>query len=229
MLTRGIVRDVSKAGNKLRVSIPIVNGIDTNKDKKINDDDYTMEASIMCIPGLSIEYREGDIVIVGFEDNDLGKPIVLGFLKLPNDVENEKAKEKGYPKKLSGNFATLSVSDRFKTGTNVSLGLTSYEQMFNIINDASKGASLISKEDKAKLDSLDIDGKGNILLPSLASLKVKSDAPNFDSPTYVCVFNNNSAPQGLAWCSVSNLKKMLNAASDTSENDLEIISNREEE
>ena len=39
-------------------------------------------ASVVCIPGLDVEYRVGDVVIVGFEDNDLGKPIVLGYLKL---------------------------------------------------------------------------------------------------------------------------------------------------
>ena len=39
-----------------------------------------MEACVCGLPSSMIHYQEGDIVIVGFEDNNMGKPIILGSL-----------------------------------------------------------------------------------------------------------------------------------------------------
>lgn len=60
--------------------------LDSRYDK-INDgtfnntlSEFTMEASICGVPGIQNYINVGDIVYVGFEDNDMGKPIILGHL-----------------------------------------------------------------------------------------------------------------------------------------------------
>lgn len=77
MITRGIVKAVDYSTQQLQVRIPILDGNDFNgvKDKDLS------WASILAIPGIEVNYQKGDIVIVGFEDNNKGKPIVLGYLK----------------------------------------------------------------------------------------------------------------------------------------------------
>lgn len=40
----------------------------------------TTNAIICANPGIKPQYRKGDTVLVGFEDNDFGKPVVVGAL-----------------------------------------------------------------------------------------------------------------------------------------------------
>lgn len=49
--------------------------------------DFETVASVCGIPNSKIMYKRGDTVIVGFEDNDMGKPIILGAL-LTAEIEN---------------------------------------------------------------------------------------------------------------------------------------------
>lgn len=80
MLTRAYVEEVDYINAKLRVRIPTLNGI---KDSTASTPSHQLEwASMLYIPGVDIEYKVGDVVVVSFEDNDLSSPIVLGFLKL---------------------------------------------------------------------------------------------------------------------------------------------------
>ena len=61
-----------------------------NKDKTTPDYDkqYLREAHVCGIPNSIIHYQEGDVVIVGFEDNNMGKPIILGSL-LTKELEDQ--------------------------------------------------------------------------------------------------------------------------------------------
>lgn len=117
MITRAIINKIDYESNKIRVRIPIYDGAQ-NSQGSTSDDDLSW-ASVMCLPGLTIDYEVGDIVIVGFEDDDIGKPIILGYLRLANGG-NEKAK-------ISANLNSLVVNDSLSTSTDVKFGKLTYE------------------------------------------------------------------------------------------------------
>lgn len=121
MITRAIINKIDYESNKIRVRIPIYDGAQ-NSQESTSDDDLSW-ASVLCIPGLTIDYKIGDIVIVGFEDDDIGKPIILGYLRLVNSESDEA--------RISANLNNLTVNDKLSTSTNVKFGKLTYEQIFN--------------------------------------------------------------------------------------------------
>ena len=54
-----------------------------------------MEASVCGIPGIQNYINVGDIVYVGFEDNDMGKPVILGHL-LTSQLEEKRSSYPGF-------------------------------------------------------------------------------------------------------------------------------------
>ena len=130
MLTRAYVVDVGKVGTphdcKLKVRMPLINGVEDEKGSTADAD--LSWAAIMCIPGLDVQYVVGDVVIVGFEDNDLDYPIVLGHLKTNGKNINRGAR-------VAGNVQTLTVEDRFNAPTATIIGKTDYAAIFDNIND----------------------------------------------------------------------------------------------
>lgn len=76
MITKGIVEEL--LNNKVRVRLPIYDGISgsSNSTKK---NDLSL-ATICSLPNTTTLLNVGDIVWVGFEDNDNNKPVVLGHL-----------------------------------------------------------------------------------------------------------------------------------------------------
>lgn len=117
MITRAKIIDTDLSIGKVKVQIPILQGIgDGGLD--IN------WASIIYIPGINIDYHIGDIVEIGFEDNDSGKPIVLGFLKLRNkEIES----------RVYSTIKELKVEDEFEAPFNTIIGKTSYQELFDSI------------------------------------------------------------------------------------------------
>ena len=116
MITRGIVVDIKDNGNKLKVRLPIIDGFEGVSGS--TEDEALSWASSVCFSGIRVNYEKGDVVVVGFEDNNIGIPIVLGHLNLVN---------KEMPSKVTGNFTdlesnALSVNCRVPgLGDNISL------------------------------------------------------------------------------------------------------------
>ena len=131
MITRAIIVDKDLNIGKLKVKIPILDGIG---DGGIS----TNWASIIYTPGLDIDYQVGDIVIVGFEDNDVGSPIVLGFLKLKNTKIDSRIYE---------TVKELKVEDNFLAPLNTTIGKTSYQKLFSSIE------STLTTDDKFAADT----------------------------------------------------------------------------
>lgn len=141
MITRAVIEDIDYKNNKIKVRIPILDGIADSKGSTPKTE--LNWASVVCIPGLDIEYRVGDVVIVGFEDNDLGKPIVLGYLKLALSYTVDQLRGAGEfgaslndpTDRLAGNFKTLKATESFDAPTDSIIGKTDYSSIFNAIND----------------------------------------------------------------------------------------------
>ena len=78
MITKGIIMERVLNSNTYKVRIPYL------ERAGINDKNY-LEAIVSHEPGIVDNYQVGDVVIVGFEDHNGDKPIILGKLLLNND------------------------------------------------------------------------------------------------------------------------------------------------
>lgn len=125
MITRAAVVAVDNKNCKLKVRIPRLDGVTAEKNST-KDIDLSW-ASILQVPGLRVDYREEDIVVVGFEDNDLGKPIVLGHLLTANEAPKSS---------LYGTFKQLTVSESFEAPINTNIGVTSYDLINKVTEEA---------------------------------------------------------------------------------------------
>lgn len=77
MITKGIVEQIVD-NYTYKVRLPLYDGI-TSTPTFTSTDDLNI-ATVNCPPNCRYNLHIGDIVFVGFEDNDMGKPIILGFL-----------------------------------------------------------------------------------------------------------------------------------------------------
>lgn len=77
MITKGIVEEVITQ-YKIKVRAPMLDRIDmvglSTSAENLNI------ATICSLPNLDMNIKVGDVVFIGFEDNDYSKPIVLGTL-----------------------------------------------------------------------------------------------------------------------------------------------------
>lgn len=77
MITKGIVEEILTPYS-IRVRLPLLDGIKESR-QGVQTSDLGV-AIISSLPNSANIVSVGDIVIVGFEDEDLGKPIILGHL-----------------------------------------------------------------------------------------------------------------------------------------------------
>ena len=127
MLTRAIITDVDLSNSKVQLRIPWIDGVYNSGISPMSDSKLSW-ASIMCLPGMDVDYHIGDVVIVSFEDNNIGKPIVLGFLKLI---------DKEIEPRIFGSVQELSVMSKLTAPTNTTIGKTNYDSLFNTVDSLS--------------------------------------------------------------------------------------------
>ena len=72
MIYRAIIKSLENDGYQAKVQIPYFDKTRTNT--------YLYTACICVTPGCAPAYVPGDIVYVTFEENDIGKPLILGCL-----------------------------------------------------------------------------------------------------------------------------------------------------
>lgn len=82
MITKAIVRSISKAGNRCTVRMPL---FETASDLS----PVEAEALVSITPGFFNNVFVGDVVFVAFEENALEKPIILGKLYKGTAFESE--------------------------------------------------------------------------------------------------------------------------------------------
>ena len=77
MITKGIIEEITTPYS-VKVRLPI---FDRLQDSKNATPTSSLNDAIICsLPNSNNHLTLGDIVIVGFEDNDMSKPIILGHL-----------------------------------------------------------------------------------------------------------------------------------------------------
>ena len=85
MITKGIITAIDFTGNTCTVRMPLF--------ENVSNDQITGTAIISNTPGSYNGYKVNDVVLVGFEDGQMDKPIILGKLYL--GVDREKADPRG--------------------------------------------------------------------------------------------------------------------------------------
>ena len=116
MITKGIVEEVL-TNYSIKVRLPILDSIEGTRDATPTSD---LSEAIVCVaPNSEINFTVGDIVIVGFEDNDDSKPIILGFL----------SKESGNTSSISNNLSKLNVNVSAKLPRDTSIGNVSSQDI----------------------------------------------------------------------------------------------------
>ena len=97
MITKAIVEEVGRDGYHLRVRIPIFHKIE-NAPGSTPFKELPM-ALINYSPGCKPNYSPGDIVYVGFENDQYSEPVIIGSL-LNDSYEN-----------MNGSILTDSIND----------------------------------------------------------------------------------------------------------------------
>ena len=82
MITKATVLYAIPGTNKFKVRIPLFDGIDGGITS--TPDRLLADATLCTLPNIDNVVRPGDVVFVAFEENDMGKPVILGQLYNPN-------------------------------------------------------------------------------------------------------------------------------------------------
>lgn len=98
MLTKAIIQSIDYTKNMCRVRIPLFE----NAARNINM--IEADAQINIVPGVYNSYKTGDVVFIGFEENKMELPVILG--KLFVSASAEASSHRG---NVSGN--SLSITD----------------------------------------------------------------------------------------------------------------------
>lgn len=141
MLTKAYIEEVI-SNYEVKVRIPVLDSLSGySQSTRVSD----LSTAIFCtLPNCSYYPAIGDVVIVGFEDSDASKPIILGCL----------FKEDGNLSKVGINLGDLSAESTISLSKNISIGDISYTQLENLL----KSVSVINERLSAienRLDTLE--------------------------------------------------------------------------
>ena len=98
MLTKAIIQNIDYTKNMCKVRIPLFE----NASRNVNI--IEADAQFSVVPGVYNSYKTGDIVFIGFEENKMELPVILGKLFVSASAEAS-----AHQGTLSGN--ALSITD----------------------------------------------------------------------------------------------------------------------
>ena len=98
MLTKAIIQSIDYTKNLCKVRIPLFENASRNVDM------IEADAQFNIVPGIYNSYKTGDIVFIGFEENKMELPVILGKLFVSASAEAG-----SYRGSVSGN--SLAITD----------------------------------------------------------------------------------------------------------------------
>ena len=120
MITKAIVQGI-ESDYKVKVRIPLFDS--TSNFKQAVSTDNLSEAIICTLPKCTFTPTIGDIVIVGFEDFDIGKPIILGCLfKETSNLSN-----------MDLNVQCLTANSTVKLSEDTTIGDITYKDLKELV------------------------------------------------------------------------------------------------
>ena len=134
MVTKGIIKSIDYNGNTCKVRVPIL-------ESACDDAEIILSAIFATTPGIFNGYKEEDVVIVSFEDNNYENAIILGKLYLGASKENEDPRGTVSCANLkSENQATIPLSSKLvydakdKNTANVKGSYNDYKTLADIVD-----------------------------------------------------------------------------------------------
>lgn len=134
MVTKGIIKSIDYNGNTCKVRVPIL-------ESACDDAEIILSAIFATTPGVFNGYKEEDVVIVSFEDNNYENAIILGKLYLGASKENEDPRGTVSCASLrSENQATIPLSSKLvydakdKSTANVKGSYNDYKTLADIVD-----------------------------------------------------------------------------------------------
>ena len=134
MVTKGIIKSIDYNGNTCKVRVPIL-------ESACDDAEIILSAIFATAPGVFNGYKEEDVVIVSFEDNNYENAIILGKLYLGASKENEDPRGTVSCVNLkSENQATIPLSSKLvydakdKNTANVKGSYNDYKTLADIVD-----------------------------------------------------------------------------------------------
>ena len=134
MVTKGIIKSIDYNGNTCKVRVPIL-------ESACDDAEIVLSAIFATTPGIFNGYKEKDVVIVSFEDNNYENAIILGKLYLGASKENEDPRGTVSCANLkSENQATIPLSSKLvyeakdKNTANVKGSYNDYKTLADIVD-----------------------------------------------------------------------------------------------
>ena len=115
MITKAIVVQIVPP-NKFKVRVPIFDG--PSGAQNSIPDEYLNDATLCTLPNVDNVINVGDIVYVAFEDNDAGRPVILGHLYMgENSTTNTKIDLNARTiKALGSNISKVELPNNTKIG-----------------------------------------------------------------------------------------------------------------
>lgn len=138
MITKAIIEKVI-SDYEVKVRIPLLDS--TTAFKQSVDIDGLSSATICISPKSRFIPAVGDIVFVAFEDNDAGKPVIIGCLQ----------KETGNISSLDLNVESLNASSSINLSNNTTIGDLSYEKINSLFDIKDQEIDDLKKRDIVKL------------------------------------------------------------------------------
>lgn len=141
MITKGIIRGLPSLNtNKYLVEIPIF--VNAGK-KKVSSIDASMVQATYCMSsGIKDNLVIGDVVFIGFELENISKPIILGKLFLNNEKDVNQATIDG---------THLNILNSASLPTNTKIGDLSYQNILEMYQVLKNSGMLNVKEYKVSL------------------------------------------------------------------------------
>lgn len=134
MITKAIIEQITDDGYHFRVRIPILHKIENAPGATPFNE---LPLALMCYaPGCKPNLNVGDVVYVGFENNQYSEPVILGMLFNENYMESSAS--------IRADSISATVNANLPQ-TNVKFGDISISELFDITSTASSGGSALTK------------------------------------------------------------------------------------
>jgi len=145
MITKAYILDINSQSNKYYIRIPIFDKPGLSSDNSIFSS-ALFYATLSHEPTSKESYKVGDTVFVGFENNDLNKPIIIGKLYTPEEEPSPTG---------AIDVKSLTVYDKAILPANTTIGSVNFSNISNFfasINDTLNKAITVSSAEEIITD-----------------------------------------------------------------------------
>lgn len=133
MLTKAIIQSVDYTKNICRVRIPLFE----NASRNVNM--IEADAQFSIVPGIYNCYKTGDVVFIGFEENKMELPIIIGKLFVSASAESEAARGS-----FTGNSLVITETAKLPYSTIFNFDeITANDKLYKNLNTPKKLADSI--------------------------------------------------------------------------------------